>query len=427
MIVKWKETFDTDESIEKINTYEYEPHHGTGLNESGTMIRITIMNEDQFILPSSSHLYFEGELIPKTGNSNYDADECGISLVNNGLMYLFSSVEYRIANKKIEGYNNPGRATTMKGLLTYPRVYPEGLGFMWGLDEKAKMEENDGFMKRCKYIHSEGNGKFSALIPLSHIFGFCENFDKVMYGSKHEITFHRKDDVDAIFRNNESVSEEDTSDKVRKGKLKLTKLSWKMPIIKLSDEAKVNLYTDIQNKVQLPVEFLKRDCESIQLNAGQKHMLWNLSFTTGKPRFVIVAFQKAKLDRDAANSAVFDNLGVQNIRIEYNGEHYPEQDLNLDFKDNRYITAYHMLTDFFKRVMSKESCAVRVRDFKSHYSLFVFDISRQRERLKDTISDIIIRANFDINIPQNTHAYALILSDRELKLQSDGNRMHVLE
>ena len=67
-------------------------------------------------------------------------------------------------------------------------------------DESEGFKDNDGFDKRCNYIHSEENGQFSALIPLAHIFGFCENYDKVMYGAKHEIVLHRTDDDDALFR-----------------------------------------------------------------------------------------------------------------------------------------------------------------------------------------------------------------------------------
>ena len=56
----------------------------------------------------------------------------------------------------------------------------------------------------------------------------------------------------------------------------------------------------------------------------------------------------------------------------------------------------------------------------------VFDFSRQIERLKDNGSDVRIKADFNTNIPENTIAYALVLSDREIELQSDGNKMHIL-
>jgi hypothetical protein len=77
--------------------------------------------------------------------------------------------------------------------------------------------------------------------------------------------------------------------------------------------------------------------------------------------------------------------------------------------------------------MGRESCFIRVRDFKNQYPLFVFDISRQRERIKDSSNDIRIKATFSENIPLNSFAYALILSDCEIKMQSDGNGMHIIQ
>ena len=320
-ILNWNDTVGVDNSIEKINTYEYEPHQGTRLNEIGD-IRIIISNEDQFILPSESCLYLEGELVPKDGTANYQESEKGIGLVNNGLMYLFNRVDYSVADKKIEGYNNPGRATTMKGLVTYPKVYTEGMNFMWSVDEKESMTSNDKYERRSQFIHDEGNGKFSAMIPLSHIFGFAESYNKIMYGTKHELVLHRTTDTDTIFRSN---AKEAGVDKVKKGKINLTKISWYMPIIKLSDESKIMLYKDIQNKTTLPIEFLSRQCESIQMNVGPRHIDWKLSVATGseRPRYVILAFQKNKYEVDTANAAVFDSLDVRNARVEFNGEYIP--------------------------------------------------------------------------------------------------------
>ena len=46
-------------------------------------------------------------------------------------MYLFNLIEYSIGNNRIEVYNNHGQATLMKGLLSYPKEYEEGMNFMW--------------------------------------------------------------------------------------------------------------------------------------------------------------------------------------------------------------------------------------------------------------------------------------------------------
>ena len=35
---------------------------------------------------------------------------------------------------------------------------------------------------------------------MKHIFGFCEDYDKIVYGLKHNLTLVMKADDDAIFR-----------------------------------------------------------------------------------------------------------------------------------------------------------------------------------------------------------------------------------
>jgi len=40
------------------------------------------------------------------------------------------------------------------------------------------------------------------MVPLKHIFGFCDDYNKVVYGFKHTLTLVRKADDDAIFTAN---------------------------------------------------------------------------------------------------------------------------------------------------------------------------------------------------------------------------------
>ena len=63
-------------------------------------------------------------------------------------------------------------------------------------------------------------------------------------------------------------------------------------------------------------------------------------------------------------------------------------------------------------------------DYKDLYPLFLFDVSKQSERLKYSVTDIQIKAFFDGNV--NTEAYAVIISDRLINFQSDGNEFSVI-
>ena len=129
---------------------------------------------------------------------------------------------------------------------------------------------------------------------------------------------------------------------------------------------------------------------------------------------------------DHKNSSEFNNLDTRNAHIEFNGEIYPDHSLELNFTQNKYAAGYQMMIDFYKTVMGMEGCTISLENYKDTYPLLVYDISRRIKRLKYNGSDIRIKADFNTNIPEITIAYALICSDRELQLQSDGNRLHIL-
>ena len=65
-------------------------------------------------------------------------------------------------------------------------------------------------------------------------------------------------------------------------------------------------------------------------------------------------------------------------------------------------------------------------DYKTLYPLFTFDVRMQIEQLKSSVVDIQIKANFTENVPDNTRAFALVISDKMLSFQSDGNKMSVI-
>jgi len=413
--LQWNESILIDESIQKIDTHDYEPQIGTDLNNEHNDIKIMIQNQDQFLNPSESSIYIEGSLTTDT-DTQFDFKTKAISIINNGLMYMFDRVSYRIGNEEIEGYSYPGIASTLKGLLTYQRDSKENMLFLWSIDT-IKNTNSSGFKERLEYI-SSGKGNFSALIPLKHIFGFCENYKKVIYGVKHTLILRRGNDSNALLK------ADDANNPVEDGKLTIKKLIWKMPCYKLSDEYQFKMLKQIQNKTSIPIAYLNRQLEQTVVNRGQKFLDWTLTPSSGvqRPRYIILGFQTDKDRNQLSNNGLFDNCDLQNAYVQLNNERYPENNLQLNFSGNVYATAYKMLKDY----ISHENCAIEYKDYKDLHPIIVFDVSRQNERIKNTTIDVKIKAEFGTNIPDNTYAYALILSDRVINLQSDGNKMNMI-
>ena len=65
-------------------------------------------------------------------------------------------------------------------------------------------------------------------------------------------------------------------------------------------------------------------------------------------------------------------------------------------------------------------------DYKTLYPIFTFDVSKQNEKLKSSVVDIQIKANFIENVPANTRAFALVISVKMLSLQSDRNKISAI-
>ena len=121
-------------------------------------------------------------------------------------MHLFSRIEYHLANQLIESLNYPGEATTMLGQPKYPDDFPnaQGLNQLCYKDTAttAVKANNTGFAARHAYLIQSPTVKatFSFRISMKHIFGFCEDYDKIVYGLKHNLILVRKTDDGAIFR-----------------------------------------------------------------------------------------------------------------------------------------------------------------------------------------------------------------------------------
>jgi len=186
---------EIDQSIERYEYHSYEPITGTDLNRPGE-IRINIETQDLFSDPSESYLVFDGNLVKNADDAVY-ADADVITLTNNAMMHLFNNIKYQLSGQEIESLFHPGQATTMLGLLKFPDDYQKstGLNQLWFKDTGATthLQNNAGFGVRQQYIiqQPDPNGTFSFRVPLKHVFEFCDDYEKVVYGFKHQLTLVR--------------------------------------------------------------------------------------------------------------------------------------------------------------------------------------------------------------------------------------------
>jgi len=231
----------------------------------------------------------------------------------------------------------------------------------------------------------------------------------------------RKGDNDAIFR----AAAADA------GKVVLSKLSWYMPHVLLNDQAKLALYKTTESKSSLPVGYRMIQCNSISV-PQTRNFTWRLSVKSApeKPHWIIVAFQTDKSGNQEHSPSIFDHCNLTNIFVMLNSKRYPEIDYDgINFTQQKFSRVYGDAAAFRTKFYNVEelisSPNITPADYKELFPMFVFEVTKQSEKLKNSVTDIQKKAQFSANVAANTEAFAVVISDKSLIFQSDGQKMRV--
>ena len=431
-ILQITEDIPVDDSIYDYEYKEYNPITGTDFNRGS--IVITIESQDIYTHPAESFLIIEGQLLKN--DDTFYANNDKVALINNGIMYLFSDVRYHLASHEIEVLQNPGHATTMLGLLKYPDDFSksQGLNQVWAKDTGAGtplVGTNEGFKLRQNYIinlpnENNNKGKFNFKIPLKHFLGFCEDYKKILYGMQQRLTLTRTRDDYAILKGQNAAGNAAAAE----GKIKIDKISWFMPHVIPSDAYRLQLDKIIEKKEKIPVGYRMLQCDNLPVPPGVNTFTWRLGVKSSPdiPRFIIVGFQTEKHNNQETNPAIFDHCEVRNIYVTLNAKRYPDTDYENDFTINKFSRIYGDASTFRKKFYNMDELVsnhnINPIEYRALYPLFVFDVTKQSEKLKTSVSDIHIKASFNGDNPQaNTIAYAVIISDRLFHFVSNGSKI----
>jgi len=348
------------------------------------------------------------------------------ALANNGVMHLFSNVKYELAGQEMESVNNPGIAGVLMGIAKFPYDYANSGGMIqcWSPQTSDAVLGERGFARRKEYIVSKSvpRGSFSFAIELENVFGFCEDYDKVVYGMRHKLTLVRKNNDDAIQRIAVAGA----------GKVELTKVAWVMPRVHPSDVKKFSLYKSIEAKVVVDAAFRMRQCSSAEIPPQSQTFDWRLGVRTApeKPQHLLIAFQRDRAGDQEKNPSQFDHLSTTEVSVVLNDTKYPARDVIADFPKHKYVEYYKMFTEFSRDYYGLDPLTVSnfvdIVTYKEEFPIFYIDISKQSERICQSVVDIKVRMRFSANVGANVVAHALLISDRRLKFQSDGRKMNVI-
>ncbi|KAL4090136.1 hypothetical protein QTP88_025035 [Uroleucon formosanum] len=327
-----------DCKITQMNYHSFTPYSSNALSYNEE-IRINVQNMDSYTLPCESYIYIEGKV-------NKPADAVGeVRFSNNGLAFLFSEMRYEINGIEIQKLKSPGVSSCLKAYCSYT---PNDLNALenaaW--DSAMDSEDNKNFMT---------NNVFTGCIPLKHLFGFCEDYKKILLNCNQQLILNRAStDLDAI----RVVGEGATTavDKNKKITIELTKVTWKMPIIKVSDKEKLKLMKVLDSRKALSCAFRTWDlCEYPVLPRNTSHS-WTVKSSSllEKPRFVLFGLQTCRKNNIEVDAGRFDHCQLKNLKVHLNSEVYPYEDFRADFKNNTTSILYKAYTDFQKSYYERD-------------------------------------------------------------------------
>ncbi|KAL4105041.1 hypothetical protein QTP88_012102 [Uroleucon formosanum] len=384
--------------ITQMNYHSFTPFSNMSLSNNDE-IRISILNMDSYTLPCESYIYIEGKVIKP-------ADAVGdVRFSNNGLAFLFSEMRYEINGVEIQKLKSPGVSSCLKAYCSYT---PNDLNALensaW--DSAMDSEDNKNFMT---------DNVFTGCIPLKHLFGFCEDYKKILLNCNQQLILNRAStDLDAIHVVGEGATT--AVEKNKKISIELTKVIWKMPIIKVSDKEKLRLLKVIDSCKTLSCAFRTWDlCEYPVLPTNSSHS-WTVKSSSllEKPRFVLFGLQTNRKKNIEVDAGRFDHCQLKNLKVHLNSEVYPYEDFRADFKNNTTSILYKAYTDFqksyYERDFSEPLLSKHI--FQNYVPIVVVDLSRQNDNVKSSTVDLRIEFETNTAIPDKTAAYCLILHDQ---------------
>jgi len=164
---------------------------------------------------------------------------------------------------------------------------------------------NKGFAERKNLLFNQtlpdaNAGRFSFRIPLSFIFNFCEDYDKVIFNCKHEISFTCQENKYAIFRDRYTAA----------GKINLEIIKLYMPVVTPAGLFKEELTNIVRNMEIVPMSFRGKKIKTFVIPPSLGTFSIRLIFGDGidKPRLIVAGIQTKPNDitDDQYNNSIFN-------------------------------------------------------------------------------------------------------------------------
>lgn len=382
----------SDSSISHIDTHTYLPYIKSFKNND--IIEITINRNDVWLLMCDAALSINGKLSKTSGDGT-------VKFVNNAGAFFFDSISYLLNGIEMEHVRDPGITSLIRGYLSYT--------------EEDSKHLNVAGWNYPNVPSTYTDGQFFMRIPLYHLFGIFVDY-KMAISGKHTIRLVRARNDDNCML----ITPKPNETTPTQAELIIDNIELKVKHIIPNDMLKIELLQSVKSDRPILIPFRKWELHELPaLNAGARKEMWSVRTTTNVdcPRYVVVAFQNDRKDIATKDNTKFDNIDVSGVRLFLNGEYYPYERQNIDFKKDNFAEAHYAYTEFHSSftnnmlggVASKRPL-LNYEKFKEK-ALFVIDCSRRDENLKSSAIDVKIEIETWTGFPDKTKVYCVIIHD----------------
>ena len=227
-----------------------------------------------------------------------------------------------------------------------------------------------------------------------------------------------------------AVSNKDNA--TNNAKIVINSLEWYVPHYVPNLEDYNKLKDQIYRKTPTNLHYPER---SVFMKEVNTQIFWTFELGTQEginvPMWVYVAFQQH--DRQHGqnlNNDTFYRMPVTFAQCVIGTEKYPDSAIFLTYDDNNYSQGYGQIKEAFKALTKDDILQPYISkdDFRSDnngnnigYNIHVFDIRYQKKYQSG--QSVKIEFKLDKIIPAGVYGYALVLTNRLVNINSDGQRM----
>ena len=388
------------------------------------------MNQENLLLHwKYAYLEITGQLYKKAGQMvKYTADD-KISFIHNSVPHLFTNAKFTVGNKTVETVNLPGYASSLMNNVLYPRSLQKnaGLQFNWVADTtKDANSENKGWEIRRKrlLVSPSSPGAFKLRMPLSNMFGFCQNMVPLR-GYPIEVELVRGMDATTLFLGGETVP----------GKLKITAMRLNIPVVTPNNKIQLETLKGLTNPKSYLYSFRAKNCMFAPI--PKSVTTFQLSVTSDsmpeRPQQLFVGLQRntqTPPDNQKFNHSLFSHEDVLEMVVKMNNCQIPEKPIPANWKNADsgffYEAMLHQRANFLQFPGTySDNTFLNPENFEKMYTIFCFDVTKQQNLLSARTVNCELHTTFRTPTNPGIKMYVAWYFDRTLELFSDGKSINI--